>query len=193
MARKPATDSKTTAATKAADSKTTENKGATPLTDSNANPDDNKVAGADVSAPAAEAAAKKKADEKKAKRAAARDALKQAKTTLFNFRQTKEFKALPPDVQDAIVRLAPEAKKGGGGAKTAITDVFSKLFPKVGATVGELDLFKETKWGPSEMRKRVRAALKKAKPEDRKWISYDEDKETWTLVGVGAEAPKAWK
>lgn len=134
--------------------------------------------------------------EKRAKKTALREQLKAAKNTLFQFTQTKEFDALTEDVKEALKRLAPEPRAAGahvGGGGSSIADIFDKLFPTVGAGIDELALFKETKWGPSEMRKRVRNALKKSKPETRKWIMFDSEKETWTLVGIGPEAPANWK
>lgn len=130
---------------------------------------------------------------KRAKKVKQREELKAAKKLLNDFTKTAVFNDLPADVKAALTLLAPEPRSTAFGPASPVADMFDKLFGKVGDSIGELALFKETKWGPSEMRKRVRNALKKAKPENRKWITFNHETEVWTLVGIGPEAPADWK
>lgn len=130
-------------------------------------------------------AAKRKASKEK------REALNAAKKTVREFMQSKPFTALAPNVQTALQLLAP-APRSGGAAKSSIKNMLAELFPKVGTVITELDLFKKTKMGPAEMRKKVQHALKKSAPEDRMWISYNTEKETWTLLAVGPDMPDGW-
>ena len=118
-----------------------------------------------------------------------------ARATVRKFQDTKDFSALPKDVQDAIVRVCG---KTGGGAKggpkgSPFMDTLKELFPKVKAAVTELDIFMKTKMGRGEFRKRVREALKSAAPAERMWIEFNDEKESWVLLAVGAEMPAGFK
>ena len=148
--------------------------------------------GTETTEPGAAAAAAA-ATAKRAKKVKQREELKTAKKLLNDFTKTAVFNDLPTDVKDALTLLAPDPRSTAFGPASPVADMFDKLFGKVGDSIGELALFKETKWGPSEMRKRVRNALKKAKPENRKWITFNPETEVWTLVGIGPEAPANWK
>jgi hypothetical protein len=129
--------------------------------------------------------------DKKARRAESKKVLKAAKATLHDYMATADFKKLPKEVQDAINRLA--AKRKSGGVRKNWMDLFTGLFPKIGASIHELDLFKQTKMGRGEFRKKVRHALKKAEPEQRMWITFNEKAETWTLLGTGKDTPDGFK
>lgn len=136
----------------------------------------------------AEVAAKKADEAKRAKQAEMRAELNNAKKMLFNFSQTKEFKALPEEVQAAISKVAKKATSTRGG----LLDLFNQLFPTVGATLDELELFKQTKMGRSEFRKKVYYALRKAPEDQRMWITLNEKAEVWTLTHVGKDVPEGW-
>lgn len=136
-------------------------------------------------------------DPAKAARKAARKAeMKNAMDALRQFAQTEEFGKLPKGIQSAIARLSMPAKRTGGGSGSAggsSLSLFRSLFPKVGAKVTELELFKATKKGRAEFKKLVRTTLRKVSPAERMWIQFDETAEIWTLVAVGEAAPKDWK
>ena len=139
----------------------------------------------------AKAKAEADAKAKKAVKDARKAALKAAKGTLTNFSQTKEYDKLPEDVRSAITRLMKTTK--GGGGKGSLVAQLKALFPKVGAALSELDLFKATKMGRREFQKKVTTVLKKAEPENRMWVKLNEEAETWTLMQIGGQkAPKGW-
>jgi hypothetical protein len=116
-----------------------------------------------------------------------------AKGVIKKFQETDAYKALPANVQAAIVRVCGKTGGGGGGARrNPFVETITALFPKVGASVSELDIFKKTKMGRGEFRKRVREALKSAEADARMWIEFNEEKESWTLIGQGANQPKGW-
>lgn len=116
-----------------------------------------------------------------------------ARATIRKFAQTKEYAALPEDVRNAITRACGKSGGGsGGGRKNPFMDTLRTLFPKAGTTISELDIFKATKMGRGEFRKRVREALKSAAPAERIWVEFNEDKESWVLLSVGADQPKGW-
>jgi len=110
-----------------------------------------------------------------------------AKGLVRKFQATKEFKALPEDLQAAITRIC--GKSGGGARSNPFMDTLAGLFPKVKTSISELDIFKATKMGRGEFRKRVREALKSADKDARLWIEFDETKEAWTLLAIGGDKP----
>lgn len=127
----------------------------------------------------AEAKAKtKEAEEKK-------ESLRAAKETLQKFSVSALFGSLTDDVQAAILRVAPFKET----RRKRTSTLLKSLFPEVGHVIEELDLFKETKMGRSEMKKKVRDGLAKAELADRLWISFNEDTEEWTLLAIGGTAP----
>lgn len=96
----------------------------------------------------------------------------------------------------ALLRLAPapgtSKKSGGNGMKNVFMDNMKELFPKVGTTATEIEVFAATKYGRGEMKAKIRQNLKKAAPEERMWIQLDEKKEQWKLLAKGGDQPKAW-
>lgn len=74
------------------------------------------------------------------------------------------------------------------------TDVSKGLagFVNVGDTVSEDEIAHMFHFGRSDMRKAVINGLKKAKPEDRKWIDLDVSIEAYVLRGIGATPPEGW-
>ncbi len=131
-------------------------------------------------------------DERKAAAAKQRKEINGAKAVLGSFMATEAFTALDQGVKDAIERLAKKASNGNGGAGTSVLAQFTQLFPAVGHVYDEFDLFKQTKLGRSEMRKKVHYALKKCDVADRMWIRFDEPAEAWVLDAVGPTAPENW-
>ncbi len=56
----------------------------------------------------------------------------------------------------------------------------------------ELEVFKQFKIGRPEMGTKIRVLLKHLNPEDRIWIRFDEEHETYRAVGRGKTPPKGW-
>lgn len=100
---------------------------------------------------------------------------------------------LPEDVRKAIA-LAIGSGSGGGSAGYPVLDKIRELFANSkDGRVNVLDVFKATKMGIGEMRKRVRQLIRDVAPADRLWIDYDDVKEEWVLQGKGEKAPANWK
>lgn len=134
-----------------------------------------------------------KTPEQKAAKAAKKAELKQAIVAIAQFSQTEDFGKLPKGIQAAISLLTSKpSRAASGNAGAAQLSVLRGLFPKVGAKVTELEMFKQTKKGRAEIKKLVRVALRKCAPADRMWIAFDDKSETWTLVATGETAPKDW-
>ena len=65
-------------------------------------------------------------------------------------------------------------------------------FVNVGDSVSEDDIYAQFKFARSDMRKAIIADLKKAKPEDRRWIDLDLAIGAYVLRGIGATPPEGW-
>ena len=143
----------------------------------------------------AKTAEKTEAD-KKAHQKAIRDKnnaeMKAAKKVVTLFQETDEFKALSEDVKAALKRICGKTR-AAVASKDSFADTLAAMFAKVGDSVAELDIFLKTKMGRSEFRKRVRESLKKAEKSARQWVEFDEDTESWTLLGTGEKMPKGFK
>lgn len=105
---------------------------------------------------------------------------------------------LPNEVLEAIRVLVPirNAKQGGHAAsrnvKQQVLDKLLDLFMANDGKVTLMQVFKEFRMGEGEMRVRMRNAIHDRKPEERMWITYDADTETYTLEGVGVNPPAGW-
>ena len=107
---------------------------------------------------------------------------------------------LPNEVLEAIRVLVPirNAKQGGGGhaahrnTKQQVLDKLLDLFMANDGKVTLMQVFKEFRMGEGEMRVRMRNAIHDRKPEERMWITYDADTETYTLEEVGVNPPAGW-
>lgn len=105
---------------------------------------------------------------------------------------------LPNEVLEAIRVLVPirNAKQGGHAAprnaKQQVLDKLLDLFMANDGKVTLMQVFKEFRMGEGEMRVRMRNAIHDRKPEERMWITYDADTETYTLEEVGLNPPAGW-
>jgi hypothetical protein len=104
---------------------------------------------------------------------------------------------LPNEVLDAIRVLVPirNAKQGHAAPRNQKQQVLDKLLDLFMANDGKVTLmqvFKEFRMGEGEMRVRMRNAIHDRKPEERMWITYDADTETYTLEEVGVNPPAGW-
>lgn len=86
------------------------------------------------------------------------------------------------------------------GRAPAVRDVMFSLFcedgqPVVGRSIEGIEIYLNIGLGKPEMAFRTAELLKKANPEARPWIAFDEKVGkggTYTLVAVGADAPEGW-
>lgn len=104
---------------------------------------------------------------------------------------------LPNEVLEAIRVLVPirSTKQGHAAPRNAKQQVLDKLLDLFMANDGKVTLmqvFKEFRMGEGEMRVRMRNAIHDRKPEERMWITYDADTETYTLEEVGVNPPAGW-
>ena len=145
----------------------------------------------------AKAAADLRAEaEAKAKAAAdLRAEVTAAKAILAAFKETDQYKAIPEDVRAAIERITKKAAVSGNGKETVAT-LIEKLFPTVGAILDEFELFKSTKMGRAEMKKKVHYAMSKCTDESKKmWIRFDEKEGegSWVYDAQQADRPSNWQ
>lgn len=104
---------------------------------------------------------------------------------------------LPNEVLEAIRVLVPirNAKQCHAAPRSSKQQVLDKLLDLFMANDGKVTLmqvFKEFRMGEGEMRVRMRNAIHDRKPEERMWIAYDSDTETYTLEEVGVNPPAGW-
>lgn len=123
--------------------------------------------------------------------------MKAAKKIVVAFQDTAEYKALAPEIQAALKRICGKVRVGGIGGGNTGSDVFvdrlKAMFPKVGTSVDELEIFKATKMGRGEFRKRVRESLKRAEPANRMWVEFNADTEKWTFLARQVDLPEGFK
>ena len=99
-----------------------------------------------------------------------------------------------PELQAIAKALTTRAPSTGGTRAPSFLSVLGELFKGVvGATVSEEAVFKTHRMGRGEMRKFCINAIKKAKPADRLWVSFDLQTGVYKLEGVGVAAPANWK
>jgi len=123
-------------------------------------------------------ALKAKKDKKKAERKAS--LAKLMEFCLAN--GTDEIKV----IARSLVTRAPADRSG-----VTKTNVLVELF-KDGQVVTEMKVFERFRLGRAEMRKIIINAIKKAKPEERMWVSFDAEKGVYKLEAKGANPPANW-
>lgn len=104
---------------------------------------------------------------------------------------------LPDRILEAIrvlvpVRSAKEGRTSVRPPKQQLLDKMLEMFLVNNNKLTLMDIFKEFRMGEGEMRVRMRNAIHDRKPEERMWITYDHDTETYELIHVGAEMPDGW-
>ena len=81
----------------------------------------------------------------------------------------------------------------GGGNRVSVRDLLLPLFPNgVGSQATEDDVWTALKMDRSSMRKKIVQNLKKSRPEDRLWISFNMSDGVYTLEAEGANPPADW-
>lgn len=133
-----------------------------------------------------EAEKKAKKETKKAEKKAQRDNLQKLIALLIGSVEGDEITA-------PMIGLAVSLKKKPRTAGlTGVKAVVMAMFEDVGDVVSEDDIWTDNRLGRAEMRKVTVNLIKKEKPEDRLWISFDPEEGVYTLVGKGAETPTGW-
>ena len=108
--------------------------------------------------------------------------------------------ATPEDDQavlDAIKRITTKAKETRvvtvKNGKATPRGVIAELFNVIGDKTSESAVFEKFRMGRGEMKGAIKVSLMKSEPTDRKWIAFDLDSETYTLLSIGPDAPAGWK
>jgi hypothetical protein len=70
--------------------------------------------------------------------------------------------------------------------------LIAELFNDIGVTVSVQDIFNKYRQGPKEIKEAIKTALKKSETADRKWIQYNSDEESFTLLDIGPNAPTGY-
>ena len=83
-------------------------------------------------------------------------------------------------------------KKSRTPGLTGVKAVVMGMFSEVGDVIEEDSIWEHNRLGRSEMRKATVNLIKKEKPEDRLWISFNPEEGTYVLEGTGADAPEGW-
>jgi len=80
-----------------------------------------------------------------------------------------------------------------GGSRNGLSSKLKELF-MTGEPVSEMDIFKAFKIGRPETHAHIRSFIKNVKNvDDRIWVAFDNETETYSLVAVGAEVPEGWE
>jgi hypothetical protein len=97
------------------------------------------------------------------------------------------------DMKKAILFLIGSGQRAARGAVRSVNKVLLEALQAAGDEgLSEMDIFKQFKIGRPEMTTKVRIFLKTPNVEDRVWVSFDEESETYRVVGSGASAPEGW-
>jgi len=119
-------------------------------------------------------------------------AMSEARKTVGEFMQSAAFAKIDSEVQAAI-KLACQSQSRGTSRKNVFIENVDKMFDGVGATIEELKVFLMTHWGREEFRKKIAVHLKSINPEERRWIKFNEESETWQLLAIGGDEPENFK
>ena len=118
-----------------------------------------------------------------------------AKNVVKAFLSTKDSAVLPGNVTEAITRMLgkPSALGTGLSRGNPFMDNVRAMFQEIGDAVSELAVFKATKMGRGEFRKKVRENLKSSAPANRYWLEFDDGAESWVLLAIGGDQPDGFK
>ena len=83
-------------------------------------------------------------------------------------------------------------KKARTPGLTGVKAVVMGMFSDIGDTIDEDSIWEHNRLGRAEMRKATVNLIKKEKPEDRLWISFNPEEGVYVLEGTGADAPEGW-
>lgn len=101
--------------------------------------------------------------------------------------------ALAAKARTLLPRTAGGTAPVGGGNRVSVRDILLPLFPNgVGSQVTEDEVWTTLKMDRSSMRKKIVQNLKKSRPEDRLWISFNMSDGVYTLEAEGVNPPADW-
>ena len=117
-----------------------------------------------------------------------RESLAKAKSTLAAFMNSgAAFDSLDDNYKWAIERLA---KKATSTTRSGSTLGFLMDLFKDTDKVNDFELFKATKMGFGEMRKKVHYAMKKSSSDQIPWVYFDNSDDSWVCLGFGGDQPE---
>lgn len=97
------------------------------------------------------------------------------------------------DLKAALVLLVGSGTRAVRGAVKSINVVLKDALVAAGDDgLSEMDIFKQFKIGRPEMTTKVRIFLKTPNTEDRVWVRFSEEDETYRVIGSGTDAPEGW-
>lgn len=132
------------------------------------------------------AEAKKATAKRKAERNAALNTIKELVGKPGNEKYAEALKFAHPHIYGL-------AASGEGKAARKPKSVVIAEMIAAKRTMTEDELFKQTRIDRKEAATIIRTALKNAKPEERLWIAFDDEKGVYSLAGKGANPPKDWE
>jgi hypothetical protein len=92
-----------------------------------------------------------------------------------------------------LILLVGSGTRAGRGPVRSINNVLKEAIVAAGEDgLTEMDIFKQFKIGRPEMTTKIRIFLKTPNVDDRVWVSFNEEDETYRVVGTGANAPEGW-
>ena len=132
----------------------------------------------------------------KAKAIVAKAAHKANLTTLIDFAKKYASADQEPEVTAAVTALTAVVKSTrtvlSKNGKVTPRGVIAEFFTKVGDTATESEIFAKYRLGRGDMKTTIKVALKSYAADERKWIKFDVENETYTLEAIGANPPADW-
>ncbi len=125
-----------------------------------------------------------------AKREAARTARNEARARLREF-----AKGLPDDdsMKTDVLLIVGSGVRAGGGQRGVNFDMQIRDLFLEKKELHEMEIFKNFHIGRPQMTNKIRIFLKVPNPEDRIWVVFNKEDETYKIVGKGANPPKGWE
>lgn len=109
---------------------------------------------------------------------------KKARETLVDF--VKQLEQAPEHVKEAVRILDTKKTNKVKGRKFEVLDLLEQ------GIVNEVTLFEKFRIGRTEARNMFNSFLKVDNPDERIWISFDEETGNYELIAKGASVPDGW-
>lgn len=98
--------------------------------------------------------------------------------------------------EDVALKTAITLFVGSGQRASGVSGINNLLYEafKEKGSLTEMEVFKQFHIGRPDMKNKVRIFIKfMPTPEDRIWVSFNPETETYTMDGAGANPPEGWK